>query len=282
MNHRNIYVGYENPLRAGHIIDDAKPMDILQFVLSGKGGYSLEEHGYFSLCANSVFWLPKGKKVSYWPDINNRYEYFYLAVDVLDSEAFFSQLGFTYDRPVMQVGNKRIFDAVKELYESFSKQTVEDNFKGLSLIYEVFGLFARENPSDNNLSFGINPSVERALTFINNNYTADITFDEVANMVHLNRSYFCILFKEYTGLSPLQYLISLRISQACKLLGTDKTVTDVATATGFNSVTNFGVHFKRIMKMSPLEYKKYLLAARSPRNYLPQDVAGEKENRNDR
>lgn len=43
--------------------------------------------------------------------------------------------------------------------------------------------------------------------------------------------------------------------QACKLLKMGKSVVDVAGFTGFNSAANFTVHFKRIMNITPSEYK---------------------------
>ena len=259
LNHHNIYIGFQEAMSAMHIKDDTKPIHILQFVVSGKGGYYLEGSGFYSIKQGSVFWLPKGKNVSYWPCANDGYEYYYLGVDVLDGDAFFEQIGFTEERPVLQVEDNRILEAIAELYVCFKERTLVSNFKGLSRLYEIFGLLAKQNPHESNVLCGNNAGVERVLIYLNHNYMNDITVEQLADLVHMNRCYFSMLFKRHTGLSPLQYLIDLRITQASKMLVSDVTVTEVAIATGFNSVTKFGVHFKKRMKMSPMAYKKYLM-----------------------
>ena len=87
-------------------------------------------------------------------------------------------------------------------------------------------------------------------------YYDDINVNAIADALKINRSYFSVLFKKAMGVSPIQYLTELRISQACKLLAMGKTVVDTAILTGYNTPANFGYNFKRIMKMSPIEYKK--------------------------
>ena len=87
-------------------------------------------------------------------------------------------------------------------------------------------------------------------------YYDDISVNAIADALKINRSYFSVLFKKTMGVSPMRYLTELRVSQACKLLSMGKTVVDTAILTGYNTPANFGYNFKRIMHMSPNEYKK--------------------------
>ena len=50
------------------------------------------------------------------------------------------------------------------------------------------------------------------------NYTKGITASDVAKYIGINRSYFYSLFKTYTGHSPTEHLMTLRINKACELL----------------------------------------------------------------
>ena len=62
LNHRNLYIGYQDPLHAGHIMDDKKPLSILQFVISGPGGFHLEGRGFFPLEKKYDFLSSQGRK----------------------------------------------------------------------------------------------------------------------------------------------------------------------------------------------------------------------------
>lgn len=83
------------------------------------------------------------------------------------------------------------------------------------------------------------------------------TVDEMASLVGLGHTAFSEKIKNFTGFSPLNYLISIRISKAVNLLRKkDVTVTDIALDTGFYSSQHFATTFKKLTGYSPRDYRK--------------------------
>lgn len=113
--------------------------------------------------------------------------------------------------------------------------------------------FAQSNESD---TVRINKVCSYTLT----NYKKEITLEEIASISNLSVTSFCRYFKLITKKTYYDFLIEIRISHACRLLIEDKLPTEVLCFDcGFNNVSNFYRHFKKITKMTPLEYKrKYL------------------------
>lgn len=102
--------------------------------------------------------------------------------------------------------------------------------------------------------------INKVCNYTLSNYKNDITLEEVASISNLSVTSFCRYFKLITKKTYYDFLIEIRISQACRLLIEDRLPTEVICFDcGFNNVSNFYRHFKKITKMTPLEYKrKYL------------------------
>ena len=102
--------------------------------------------------------------------------------------------------------------------------------------------------------------INKVCNYTLSNYKNEITLEEVASISNLSVTSFCRYFKLITKKTYYDFLIEIRISQACRLLIEDKLLTEVICfECGFNNVSNFYRHFKKITKVTPLEYKrKYL------------------------
>ncbi|MGN0299411.1 MAG: helix-turn-helix domain-containing protein [Lachnospiraceae bacterium] len=101
---------------------------------------------------------------------------------------------------------------------------------------------------------------KQILTYIGQNYSEDITLEDLAACVHLNSRYFCRMFRELTHQSPIEYLNTYRIEAACEQLSyTDKTITEIAFDCGYHDVGYFIKVFKKIKGLTPTQYlhKKY-------------------------
>lgn len=88
-------------------------------------------------------------------------------------------------------------------------------------------------------------------------YNRDLQLHRLARMLYLNENYLGRLFRKKTGVSFSEYVNSIRLSQACRLLteGND-TVLAISLAVGFHNVAYFNRLFKRKMKKTPLQYRK--------------------------
>lgn len=101
-----------------------------------------------------------------------------------------------------------------------------------------------------------NELMERALSYIHQHYTEELTLQKVADHIHISRNYFSILFKQFSDQKFIDYVIELRIKKATELLiHTSLKVYEVGAKSGFRDVKYFSKLFKRMTGYSPVDYR---------------------------
>ena len=100
-------------------------------------------------------------------------------------------------------------------------------------------------------------TIEKALIYMEMHFKEDLPLEKLASESGYNPTYFSELFKKVTGTTYIYALNSLRVKYACTLLENGFSVADACFLSGFKSLSNFGVIFKKLCGTSPKEYKKH-------------------------
>ncbi len=102
--------------------------------------------------------------------------------------------------------------------------------------------------------------------FLEENYKEPVSVARAAEVLHLSESHFMRLFKQVTGQSFVSYLNHFRVAKAEHLLSTtDLSVAEVSLAVGFCDQSYFGLVFRSLVRMTPLQYKRQHRAGRGVR-----------------
>jgi AraC family transcriptional regulator len=104
------------------------------------------------------------------------------------------------------------------------------------------------------------------IEYIMENLEGSPTLGQMAAVVHLSPYHFARQFKAATGLPPHQYVISRRVERAQHLLRADGELglADVAFRVGFLDQSHFSLHFKRIVGVTPRQFRISARIAQSP------------------
>ena len=128
-----------------------------------------------------------------------------------------------------------------------------------SILYEYLFLlaskFPREQytPGEKQINY-----VEEALTYLESNYACNVSVQDLADSIGLNRSYLHRLFKSAIGSSVQEYLLDLRIRKACALLkSTELPVSIISLSVGYEDTLYFSRLFKRKKGVSPSQYRAH-------------------------
>jgi AraC family transcriptional regulator len=102
-------------------------------------------------------------------------------------------------------------------------------------------------------------NIDKAIEYIRDQYSEEVSLEEVAKIAHLTPYHFIKVFKAYTGKTPYEYLLQVKIHRAKELLSSrNLTITEICFMCGFNSLSNFTTYFKKKVGVSPSEYRKIL------------------------
>ena len=100
-------------------------------------------------------------------------------------------------------------------------------------------------------------AVRTAISYMERNYTAQITLRELADVCAISQQTLIRKFRECTGKTPMQYLLSIRINEGKRLLrDTDLTASQIARECGFENVYYFSNCFMRASGQRPSQYRK--------------------------
>ena len=101
-----------------------------------------------------------------------------------------------------------------------------------------------------------NSAVKKAMLYIQENYSRDISLDDVSSQVNISPYYFSKIFKEETGENFIEYLTRVRIDKAKELLvDANVSVKEAGIQSGYSDPNYFSRIFKKQMDMTPSEYK---------------------------
>jgi len=103
--------------------------------------------------------------------------------------------------------------------------------------------------------------LEKIYSHVLANYGHEIILKETASLANFSPSAFCRYFKTMTNKKFFEFVIEIRISNACRALIENKQSTQmICYECGFNTLSNFYKHFNKVTGMTPHTYKKQYLS----------------------
>jgi AraC-like DNA-binding protein len=165
---------------------------------------------------------------------------------------------------ILQLNNTTVLVRVKEAFNIL--QTIKDELFHQEVAYatrvnhlidELLILIVRQSTHQTNLRRDFPQTFTKLEGTLRQDLAHQWTVEEMAALIGLGTTAFSEKVKNYTGFSPLNYLINIRISEAIKLLKKQElNITTIALETGFYSSQHFSTTFKKLTGYTPAEFRK--------------------------
>lgn len=195
---------------------------------------------------------------TYIADNEIPWEYVWIEFDGLRVKETVELAGLSPDHPVYKARYKDLSEIMKSEMLYIVNHKEESPFHLIGHLYLFIDSFVRSatsaqiNKGNSLRDFYI----KEAFSFIEQNFQNDISVEDIASSCGLNRSYFGKIFRENTGKSPQEFLISYRMVKATELLKlTRLSVGDIGNAVGYPNQLHFSRAFKNVYGISPRQWR---------------------------
>lgn len=230
-----ILVGQEECAPGHSFGPSVRKYTLIHYVKKGKG--TLEKNGKcYQVRSGEAFLILPEEVTLYYADEVDPWEYQWIAFDGVLSEKF-KELPAVFS--LSSIWTQRMLaTAGADMRE----------YKIAALLFQMYAeLFAASQSKK--------MYVEQVQDYIRALYMQDLQVEEIAKSINLDRRYLSRIFKEKTGFSLKEYMIEVRMDEACQRLKNGETVSSTAQICGYTDVCNFSKMFKRKFGCSPLHWQ---------------------------
>lgn len=234
----------------------------LLYIASGRAWFTIHKKKTEVTAGNFVLYRPHmPQKYIYY--LSDTPEVYWIHFTGYDAERLVKEAGFSAPLPDNIILDTGLSSHFQELFLQIIKelQLKRSCFEEMlvPLFHQLLLLIRRQCTEDSGKSHRMQKEMEQAIHYFNENFTQDIEIEEYAKNQHMSTCWFIRSFRRCTGMPPLQYLTSLRISKAKELLeSTGYTVSEIGSIVGYDNPLYFSRIFKRQTGLSPARYRKRL------------------------
>lgn len=236
---------------------------LFHYVLSGKGRlYPVDEHtgkgNTLVIQEGEGFLITPNTINTYEADQNNPWSYIWVEFDGLKAKKYLDMIGLSAKNPVFHPKSYTPENDVKE-HLSYLVQHPDDS--DMALLGHLF-LFLNALLENTSVTLKSNAGnlkefyIREAINFIEQNYSQNISPEDVAQWCNLNRSYLGKIFKEIMNTTIQDFLIKYRLNKACEMMkDKDIKLKNIAEANGYPNQFYFSKMFKKEYQMTPREWR---------------------------
>lgn len=184
------------------------------------------------------------------------------------------------------------YDSLRQLLIDFIDlylfENTKTNFLQMSKLYHLLNELSSLFLEKTTLLIEQDERIRQITREIKERYYENISLSEMADLVHMDVTYFSKYFKKSMGMNFKDYLSNIRMSHALQdLVNSEKTITRIAVDNGFFSTNGFNKKFKEVYEQTPSNYrsqhkveKKTAISESDSivRNYFAQYKEGQQEN----
>ena len=229
----------------------------LVYITEGKGVFS-NDMGIHPVKAGTMLLVRPNEHHRYRPNKQTGWVEYFIGFNGDLVSHFYKREEFLNAKPVFHCGiRESFFDIYYKIFQLLKEE--KPGFQQISsgLILQLIGKMAAHQKQGDFSGKAIESIIQKARLQIRENIESHIDLQELANSYHVGYANFRKMFKRYTGISPRQYHLELKLMRAKELILTsEKSIKEISQELQFESIHYFSRYFKKKMGYSPTELRK--------------------------
>ena len=251
------FFGYEHCLPRHSYGPRVRLNFVIHVVIDGKG--MLDYGGKrWMIRKGQMFILFPGEVTTYYADKDDPWYYCWFGFQGSSARKIVESIGFTSQTPVLSFEDgegveKKIMDMLGSLSLTLDGQ-LHRNAEMMEILSEMIRARAKKAGSACGMTdFSYS---EYAVRYINNHFSEKIKIQELARHIGISRSYLVKLVRQETGMSPQEYLITVRMRRAADLLTrSNDPIRLISAECGYDDALAFSKVFKSRFGQNPSDYR---------------------------
>ncbi len=238
---------------------------LMHLVLSGKGVFTVNGKSH-ELSAGHTFLITPEQLISYESHAAEPWRYRWIAFKGSSASQLAADAGFQTDSQLLHMEDIRKASVLyRRIFSAFRKSKPSAALEASASLLLLLALYSEAKANDEGRTLLREGESERLykqiVHYMSTQYAYPISIERMSESLGYNRAYLSRVFKRHTGLSPISFLLKLRLDKAKLMLRErpELTVEQVSASVGLQDALYFSKQFRKQHGASPTAYRKQVL-----------------------